>query len=106
MAGRVETLTAAMASRPAALVGLAGRKGAVASGCDADLVVFDPDVTWRVDANALHHRHKPTPYDGRELRGRVETTYLRGRKVYDRGAFVAGPGGEVVERPSVGERRV
>ena len=97
--GRADDLARWVATNPAALVGLGGSKGRIAPGCDADLVVFNPDAAWWVDAAALHHRHKPTPYDGHELRGRVETTYLRGRKVYDRGEFVVGPSGELVARP-------
>ena len=56
-----------MALHPAELVGLAGRKGAIAPGRDADLVVFDPDATFTVDPTALHHRHRATPYEGRIL---------------------------------------
>ena len=70
-----------MSARPAKLVGLDGKKGTIAAGCDADLVVFDPDAEETVVGKALHHRHKATPYDGAKLRGRVVTTYLRGKPV-------------------------
>jgi allantoinase len=69
-----------MSAGPARVAGLT-RKGTLAAGADADLVVFDPDATWTVDAAALHHRHPVSPYDGRELTGRAVTTYLRGREV-------------------------
>ncbi|GIE88858.1 allantoinase [Actinoplanes regularis] len=69
-----------MASRPAALVGLE-RKGRIAVGTDADLVAFDPDAEFVVDAHALHHRNPVTPYAGRTLRGVVRTTWLRGSPV-------------------------
>lgn len=69
-----------MAAGPARLAGLA-RKGAIAPGCDADLVVFDPDAAFRVDPAALHHRHAVTPYAGHRLRGVVRGTWLRGREV-------------------------
>ncbi len=72
-----------MSQRPAQLVGLEGRKGALAAGLDADIVVFDPDVSWSVIPDQLHHRHKATPYEGRTLLGRVEATFLRGRKIDD-----------------------
>ncbi len=45
------------------------RKGAIAPGRDADLVVFDPEASFTVDSAALHHRHKATPYEGRSPRG-------------------------------------
>jgi allantoinase len=73
-----------MSERPARLVGL-GRKGALAVGRDADLVVWDPDEEFTVDASALHHRHKVTPYDRLRLRGVVRETWSRGERIYDRG---------------------
>jgi allantoinase len=57
------------------------RKGSLTPGAHADLVVFDPDVAWTVDAATLHHRHAVSPYHGRELTGRAVTTYLRGQVV-------------------------
>jgi allantoinase len=87
-----------MSGRPARLVGLGGRKGAVAPGYDADLVVFDPGVEFTVTQAMLHQRHKITPYEGRTLRGRVDKTFLRGRKVYDAGRFAEAPGGRTILR--------
>ena len=83
---------------PARLAGLAGKKGAIAVGCDADFVIWDADAKFHVDLAQLHHRHKVTPYAGRELCGRVETTYLRGRKIFERGELSAGPVGHVLQR--------
>ena len=90
-----------MARSPAQLVGLGGRKGEIAPGCDADLVVFDADATFTVDAQSLEHRHPVTPYDGRTLAGRVETTWLRGRPVFRSGAFSARPRGQTLHRGGV-----
>ena len=87
-----------MCAGPARLAGLAGRKGAIAAGCDADFVVFDAEAKWRVDAEKLFHRHKVTPYAGRELRGAVRATWLRGKKIYDGETFLAGPCGEILLR--------
>jgi allantoinase len=83
---------------PARLAGLAGRKGSIAVGCEADFVIWDANAKFRVDPAQLHHRHKVTPYAGRELYGRVETTFLRGRKIFERGEFSAGPIGHVLQR--------
>ncbi len=69
-----------MAARPASFVGLA-RKGRIAPGADADLAVVAPDATFTV--GALHHRNPLTPYGGRELRGLVRRTWLRGSPVED-----------------------
>lgn len=86
---------------PARLAGLAGKKGTIAVGSDADLVIWDADAKFRVDAAQLYHRHKVTPYAGRELAGRVETTFLRGRKIFERGEFSAAPVGHVLQRGAV-----
>ena len=83
---------------PAALAGLTGKKGAIAVGCDADFVIWDADAKFRVEPAQLHHRHKMTPYAGREVAGRVEATFLRGRKIFERGEFSAGPVGHVLQR--------
>jgi allantoinase len=72
---------------------LGNRKGAIATGFDADLVIWNPDKEFKVDGNALHHRHKLTPYNNRVLQGVVEKTFLRGRKIYDDGEFDSEPRG-------------
>jgi len=83
---------------PARLAGLAQSKGAIAPGRDADLVIWNPDTGFTVDPAQLHHRHKLTPYEGRELMGIVEATFLRGMKIFERGKFGAAPSGEVLLR--------
>jgi len=83
-----------MSAAPARLAGFA-HKGALAPGRDADFVVFDPDVEWRVDTAALHQRHPVTPYAGRTLRGRVRETWLRGDRVFGPDGFGA-PRGNVL----------
>ncbi|MGI8741369.1 MAG: allantoinase AllB [Bryobacteraceae bacterium] len=70
-----------MSEGPAKLAGLAGTKGRIAPGYDADLVIFDPDREFDVDARSLHHRHPITPYAGHRLRGVVEKAFLRGRAI-------------------------
>jgi allantoinase len=87
-----------MCSGPARLAGLSSEKGAIAVGCDGDLVTFDPEKAFRVDPEALRHRHKLTPYAGRELTGTVETTFLRGQKIFDRPTISETPQGRVLRR--------
>jgi len=87
-----------MCAAPAALAGLAGRKGRIAPGADADLVIFRDDETMLVEPSRVLHRHKITPYAGRTLLGVVDSTYLRGQRVYHRGALDHGPIGRTFAR--------
>jgi allantoinase len=67
---------------PARLWRLAPRKGAIAVGADADLALLDPDRTWTIHGADLHHTHRWTPFEGREVRGRVVRTLVRGTTVF------------------------
>lgn len=78
-----------MSLEPARLAGLAGRKGAIRPGCDADLIVWDPDAPVVVRAGGLQQRHKLTPYDGMILSGAVRDTFVAGIKVWSNGGLVA-----------------
>lgn len=80
--GGLELLTKWLAAEPARLAGLTGRKGALAAGCDADIVVFEPNAEWAVTEEELRFRHKVSPYLGARLRGRVLETYLRGECIF------------------------
>jgi allantoinase len=88
-----------MAAGPAKLAGLAGRKGALTTGADADFVVFDSDAEWMVTESDLHFRHKLSPYLGADLRGRVKETWLRGERIFAAGEWAETPRGrELVRR--------
>lgn len=80
-------LTRWMSEAPARLAGLDHRKGRLAAGYDADLVIWQPEAEFQVVPDGIHHRHKITPYSGLNLRGVVATTLVRGVKVYERGQF-------------------
>jgi allantoinase len=84
-----------MAAGPADLADLPG-KGRLAAGCDADLVAFDPDDTYLVEAGLLLHRHPVTPYAGQTLTGRVRQVWLRGTALLDPGS--GAPDGEPAGR--------
>jgi allantoinase len=101
-----EDLAQWLARCPTQLVGLSGRKGEIAPGCDADLVVVDPDATFVVDSAALCHRHRFTPYEGRRLSGRVVATYLRGRRVASDGRPEGEPYGRTLGVPASGLDRL
>jgi dihydroorotase len=74
LAAVVERLTAG----PSRCRRLPGHGGPVALGAPANLAVFDPAATWTVDRAKLASRARNTPFHGRQLRGRVVHTLLRG----------------------------
>ncbi len=76
-------LIARLSTRPAELLGLP--QGRLAKGAPADLVVFDPDPPWRIDAGAFQSKSKNTPFDERPVQGRVLRTVVAGHTVYDAG---------------------
>jgi allantoinase len=73
------------ATSPADRFGIAPRKGGIAPGADADLLLFNPDAPHQITADALLYRHKISPYVGRRIRGKIERTILRGQTVYQDG---------------------
>ena len=100
-AGRIEVtdLVRLLSERPARIFGLYPRKGHLAPGADADLVLFDPRASGRLEDSDLHSAAGFSPYRGLELKGRVVTTVSRGRVVYDRGRVVGQAGwGRFLER--------
>lgn len=114
-AGRmtVERWVEVCCTAPARIFGLAGRKGVLAVGADADVVIFDPErevilthkgnagahgpadagAHGRAPLHALHENCDYTPYEGFALRGYPILTLLRGRVIVREGEFVGGPGG-------------
>jgi allantoinase len=92
-----------MCSAPARQVGLERSKGSIATGCDADIVFWNPEQQFRVEAERLQHRNKLTPYRGELLQGVVQKTFLRGRKIYDGGEFIGAPSGLLLRRAANGE---
>ncbi|SHJ60382.1 allantoinase [Hymenobacter daecheongensis DSM 21074] len=87
-----------LSENPAKLAGQSHRKGRIAKGYDADLLVLDPENSFRVTESLLHHKHKVSPYLGLELRGVVEQTFLGGQLVYQRPEFVQLNQGQLLTR--------
>jgi len=96
--GTLVDLARWLSESPAALAGIGRRKGRIAPGYDADLVIFDPDASFVVEQNKLHHRHRLTPYLDMTLRGVVRQTLLRGRPVYRNGEVASRPSGQQLSR--------
>ena len=76
----LELLSFLMSAAPAPVLGLAGHKGLLAPGYDADVVLADLDHMYQVKAEELHSKSKNCPYDGAYLFGRVVTT-IKGGKI-------------------------
>lgn len=89
--GRIslERLVAVCATNPARLHGLYPRKGTIAVGADADLLVLDPERSRVVDGSAMESRAGYSPLDGMELWGWPRATVSRGAVVHADGAITA-----------------
>jgi dihydropyrimidinase len=77
---------------PAKIFGLFPRKGTIAPGSDADIVVFDPNRVITLAASTLHMNVDYNPYEGRQVTGATDTVLSRGRLVIEDGTFVGRPG--------------
>ncbi|MCD8351479.1 MAG: dihydropyrimidinase [Planctomycetaceae bacterium] len=87
------------ATNPARIFGLYPKKGVIQPGSDADLVLFDPNITRTINHDHLHERVDYTPYEGMEVRGAPVVTISRGEVVAEGGAFVGEVGrGRFVKR--------
>jgi dihydropyrimidinase len=86
---------------PAKIFGLFPRKGTIAPGSDADVVVFDPNRKQTLSAKTLHMKVDYNPYEGREVTGVSETVLSRGKVVVENGKFVgrAGAGSFLKRNP-------
>ena len=88
----VHTFVAAFSTNPARIFGLYPQKGTIAVGSDADLVLFDPARTERVDETRLHSRAGYDPFQGFEVRGVPVLTVARGEIVAREGELLSRPG--------------
>src|SRR5881394_3318452 len=93
-----------LATNPAKLFGLYPRKGTVAVGSDADIVVFDPEKRVTISASTHHSKVDYNLYEGTEVVGSPETVLLRGNVLVESGELVAQPGiGQFVARAKFGQ---
>lgn len=93
-----------MCEKPTRFLNLS-RKGRIAVGCDADIVAFDPDKEFQINKDVIQHKNKATPYEGKQLFGAVEKTFVRGKLVYESGKFSSAPSGEQILRANVESKR-
>ncbi len=84
---------------PAKLFGLYPKKGTIAVGSDADVVIWDPEENMTLSASSLHMKVDYNPYEGRQVVGAAETVLARGEVVYEGGKFTGKKGrGRFVKR--------
>jgi dihydropyrimidinase len=88
----VNTFVSVFATNPARIFGLYPRKGTLAVGSDADLVIVDPRRIWMIDERALHSRAGYDPFHGFSVQGRPVLTLSRGEVIAREGALVSKPG--------------
>lgn len=84
----LEQLVEKCSANPAKVMGLYPKKGVIAPGSDADLVLIDPDRTIEVDHASMETNADWSPYQGWKLAGFAESTYSRGRKIVEDYRFV------------------
>ena len=87
-----------LSENPARLYGMYPKKGAIKTGSDADLVIFDPKGSGTISAARCHSKCGYSPYEGVKTTGKVENVYLRGRLVYSEGEVVLAHSGRYIIR--------
>ncbi len=105
-AGRISLnrMVELLSTNPAKLFGLYPRKGTIAPGSDADIVIFDPARKKTLTAAGQHSKSDYNLFEGTEVTGDVDTTLIRGTIVVDGGALQVEPGfGRFVRRAKFGE---
>jgi len=81
-----------MATAPARMFGLYPKKGTVAAGSDADLVIYDPQARHTLSSSSHHMNVDYSCYEGMEVQGTVQTVLLRGQVVVESGRYLGRPG--------------
>ena len=106
-AGRISMnrLVELTSTTPAKLFGMYPRKGTIAVGSDADIVVFDPNRERKISASTHHSRSDYNLYEGAQVPGGAQTVLVRGEVVVEDGELVGEPTrGRFVRRAAFGER--
>lgn len=97
----IEEVSNLMSYNVAKFLDLENRKGKIAIGFDADLAIWNPEGTFKVTKDIIEFKHKITAYEGLQLNGVVEKTFVGGHKVYDKGLFCELSKGKIVKRHHV-----
>jgi len=86
---------------PAKIMGMFPRKGTIAVGSDADIVVWDPRTTSTISSKTHHMRVDYNPYEGRRVKGKAAVVLSRGEVIVEKDKFVGKKGrGKFIKRGS------
>ena len=85
-----------LCERPARFIGHGKQLGKIAPGYRANMVVWDPNAEFTIQASDLLFKHKISPFIGRSVVGKVHSTYLRGKRIYHEREFQSGPTGQLI----------
>ena len=98
--GRItpETMCRVLSENPAKLYGIFGRKGVIAPGADADIIIIDPEAEGVITAKDLVANVDYTPFEGVKTHGRITQVYLRGQLAVDNGEVLAERTGAYIPR--------
>ncbi len=94
----VDQLSRWMSAAPARFAGLERKKGKLAPGFDADVVIWDPERTFEVSESELFFKHRISPFLGKAFTGKVRETWLGGQRVYGADGHHAEPTGRLLLR--------
>ncbi len=94
----VEQMCKLLSENIAKLFGMYPKKGVLAVGSDADIVVWSPDEQWTISKENQHHNCDYTPYEGMRVTGRAKDVFLRGTQVVKDGEIVKEKIGKYVYR--------
>jgi dihydropyrimidinase len=87
----VEDFVALTSTNVARMLGVYPRKGTIAIGSDADIVIYDPDSNWTLHSTDLHMKTDYTPFEGVSIKGRPRMTIVRGEIVMQDGQLLGQP---------------
>lgn len=90
----IQQLAKLLSENPAKRFGLGHRKGKIQVGYDADFIIIDPNITWEIDESKMHTSSEWSPYNSKEVNGKILNTFVRGQEVYN---------GEITVNKGVGE---
>lgn len=96
----IEDMAKLMSTNVAQFLNWDKTKGKLAEGYDADILIWQPEVSFEVVEKDTQHRHKLSPYLGETLYGKVKQTYVMGFKVFDQGRFMNLSKGQIIIKPN------